>query len=298
MRKVAFAIGCFTVISPQLGQGAPSTDLVFCSKLADKTERIACYDAAARIAEARPRANADREPIKQIVAPLPAAQALAKAASFVPPEVVRTPFQGAYVSGGGSYGITEPLSTGGSPLMRGSGFSGTAAAGYNLQYDNLVLGLELSGRYGRESASASSLFIFTLNESGIVGSRTVWQFYSDASVHLSARAGLAISDTLIFAQAGVGAAHTKTQENFIGIGSICIQSTFVNGTFVCTATMPVPSSVSRNDEWSPSFNIGVGIEQNFGRWFARASGQAETVLYAATDPFWTVRAKGEVGFRF
>lgn len=298
MRKVVFAIGCFTIVSPQFGHAAPSTDLVFCSKLSDKTERIACYDAAARIAEAKSRHSADREPTKQIVAPLPATQALAKAASFVPPEVVRTPFQGAYVAGGGSYGITEPLSTEGSPTMRGSGFSGTAAAGYNLQYGNLVLGLELSGRYGRESASSSSLNIFDVNEFGLVGFRNVWQFYSDASAHVSARAGLAISDTLIFAQAGVGAAHTKTQRNAIGVGSVCLQSTFINGVLTCLSRLAVPSSVTRNDEWSPSFVVGVGAEQNFGRWFARASSQAETVLYAAADPFWTVRAKGEVGFRF
>src|SRR5262245_47935910 len=82
-----------------------SADLVFCSRLKDTRERIACYDAAARIAER----GAARSTVSGRSGAAPALAPIDSYAANFPLKATPVPpqrgFQGAYGAIGGTYGI-------------------------------------------------------------------------------------------------------------------------------------------------------------------------------------------------
>lgn len=280
----------------------PSEDLVFCSKLADSRERIACYDAAARIAAARgkqaapqaARAEGHRVPVVTKADPAPVM-------------TVPAPFAGYYAAGGVGYGIAEPRSfsiigpvvfTSGTENPQG--WSGGGAVGYNFQSGSLVLGLELSGRAGRESDSSSGVFVVT-QTNGLVTAQAPFfhEFNVDAGIHLSGRVGAAFGNTMVFAQAGIGAAHT-VEAAATGAGFLCTSLVFIGSILTCTAAVSTPATFVETTQWQPSALFGIGLEQNYGSWFGRFSAQAEGIKGPAgsNDFYWTTRALGMVGFRF
>jgi hypothetical protein len=301
----------------------------------EKAERIACFDAAARIATV---GAARKSPTVVVASPLAAAPVSEIRSVQIPPA-----FSGWYAGLGGSYGIGAPRRisafaslppiSGASFIDNGSpeGWSGSFVAGTNVLFGNLLLGLEASGRWGHESLSRSSTIpVSALDAEGntpqsgqIIGT---YKFDSDASAHISGRAGLWAGDTMVFAKAGIGATRITETVSFAGAGDICAAFGSSPPFFrtVCLFRRPIGSGSAAEARWMPSVILGTGVEQNFGNWFVRLGADAEAIIGAQatpgvrgflqpggdqisgssssgsgiTDYVWTVRASALVGLRF
>ena len=293
---------------PIAAHAAVSDDLVFCSKLTSPKERIACYDAAARIA-ARGTPGEKAGAVAIAPARMITKDAADHPAAYAAPPPERRPFHRAYVAAGGSYGIgdlvnffvADPIFFGFSGQGAPKGASFVGAGGFNLQTGHLVVGLELSGRYGSEKFD-QSFTAFTARQFGVIGSSTAtYRVNLDSSVHAAVRAGFAIDDTMIFAKAGAGVAHFNETSTSLVNASICTAAAIVAGQIVCTARVPITSAppTARN-AWLPSLLFGLGIEHNFGPVFGRLEAEAEvTKRYNdPTESFWTARAMAAIGVRF
>ncbi|CAN0006249.1 unnamed protein product, partial [Phaeothamnion confervicola] len=270
--RVAFVFVCAAIssVSATIANAAPSTDLVFCSRLPERSERLACYDAAARIAEARtgatptaPRPVAVRGATASVTAAAVSARE-AHAREIVPTKP--NPFQGYYAALGGSYGRSGVRSWSlfpTNPSYGGGGVAGdihprgpsvTGVVGYNLAFGQWLAGFEIVARWGDEkgqgqafnNASASS----TLNGS--------YRYRNDLGGHVAARLGFTMEETLIFGKVGIG--WTRIVETY----SYNIS--------------PLTDSVSTTTTtWTPSVVFGLGIEHNFGRAFARLTAEIEAI---------------------
>jgi SOS-response transcriptional repressor LexA len=159
------------------------------------------------------------------------------------------------------------------------GASLSGSLGYNIQFGNLVTGLELSGRYGRESFSDTGpLRSANFGETSLTGTATPSSgFNVDASIHAAIRAGLAFGDTLAFVKAGAGIAHASEFTRSDVNGTRCDLSGFAGNTLVCVQRSQLPSPVSSNQAWVPSVLFGLGIEHNFGPIFGRVEVEAEGI---------------------
>jgi hypothetical protein len=122
----------------------PSDDLVFCSRLASPRERLACYEAAARIAD-RGRMGA-KPPAVTPPPPDPGPRAIAVASA-------RQTHEGSYVFVFGGYnpGLTGSNSEFGKLNASAVGLG----AGYNFQYGSLVFGP--AGRLHRDFGERQAL---------------------------------------------------------------------------------------------------------------------------------------------
>lgn len=313
--RTTIAAGAATLIfSMAPAQADVSGDLVFCSKLSSPRERIACYDAAARIAanhthpaQATPRARA--AVITRDVADHPT-----PTSNFTLPPT-SNPFQGAYVALGGSFGLSGPRTTNLSSLFNfmteaahANGWSGAGAAGYNITVGRFLFGIELDGRWGDERGSVSKTATQpTPNFFNLFGSDTLsYEIKSDAGVHLSARIGATFENTLIFAKFGLGATHIVETLSRDGRGLLqCVPGPFFTCIGVVSAGMPLVAQ--SHSKWLPSGLFGLGIEQNFGSFFIRGQGELEVAPLQRTgfafgtvdsNLFWTVRATLALGMRF
>jgi hypothetical protein len=143
-----------------------------------------------------------------------------------------------------------------------------------------------------------------------------YEFRSDAGVNLAGRVGVVVSQTLVFAKAGVGVAHAEDRFTFQGSGAVCISPSFDNTT--CFSSVALGSATATIGRWSPSLLAGIGIEHNFGIFFIRAGAEIEGItglkgfsllsgpiatsgrfsVTASSEPFWTTRGTALVGFRF
>lgn len=273
---------------------APSTDLVFCSKLPDKTERIACYDAAARIAEAKPQAlpKTVSSPAAGSAAAISPAAASTMAKAAVPP-IAEPPnrFGGFYVAGGGSYGVASSrqffvsgttLPTSGD--IAPSGASGVLAFGYNMPVTNhWIIGIEFDARYGEESDTFTRMLPniptpFGLNTTMSMQHR--YKYNNDMAAHMALRAGYVIDNAMVFAKLGVGAARQRHE--FSLFESITFQG-----------FPPIEIALASKDAvWAPSFIGGLGFEYNFGRAFARLYGEVESI----NSKFFTATSGTNSGF--
>lgn len=180
----ACSLGLATVIASASAPFAAdvSADLVFCSRIADRAERMACYDAAARIAATRPQA------VKT-----PAAAPATRRPS--------SRFHGPYMAVGGSYGAVTPQNALSGPVSP-HGPSLAGAAGYNLVFGNMLFGTEIAGRLGAERATTAAANLF-------FGTFDTYSFTNAASIHASARAGFVSDDSLFFAKIGFGAVKVE-----------------------------------------------------------------------------------------
>jgi opacity protein-like surface antigen len=250
-----------TLLSLASAANAASDDLVFCSKLGDKDERIACYNAAASIARVKSR------PTRVTLASTGPIELGSDSYAKVPARTVTQPakFHGPYVAIGGTWGVGEQIGP-----LEPDGPSGVVAVGTNLQSGAFVLGAEIAGRYGAERDADSILLDLGFGPQFMSEKRN-----HDASLHALVRPGFAIDDTMIFVHAGFGGAHIKTWSTF------CLAGCFSIGA----------------QKWYPSALMGSGIEHNIGRAFARLTGEAEAVRIDQ-EFYWTARAKGMVGWRF
>jgi len=301
--RIMFVLAASVAASlPLAAQAAVSDDLVFCSKLTSPRERIACYDAAARIAATAGGRNRGAAAPAMVSAPA--------AAPYKAPPQEKTPFHGAYVSIGGAYGLGSPVnlstfdgiqqiySVTGSP----HGPSVVGSVGYNIQFGHLVTGLELSGRYGRERFSDTGPVVSVNGgEFGLIGTSSPSSgFNVDSSVHAAIRAGLAFGDTLAFVKAGAGMAHANEFARSDVKGTRCDFSIFVVDRFVCGQRGTLASIVNENNAWLPSVLFGLGIEHNFGPVFGRIEVEAEGIsrFNQNLDLYWTARAMAAIGYRF
>jgi hypothetical protein len=339
MRKLSALFLVALANIPFAARAAVSDDLRFCSNLTDRTERVACYNAAARIAEtARHRSKGAPTAAPAITMQSAPAGAVSPPYTMRSHEVPVSRFDGFYAAVGATYGVStaRPFSSFAFPAGGDSGEtmpqgpSGVATAGYNFTTGRLLIGLELDGRWGRETASTSTVQSFT-DPGGLFSNGTVSLTYkvtSDLAAHLSLRAGGLIGDTLLFGKVGVGAA--RVTDNYGADLTQLSSCGFI--TFPSCAFRQFGGAGSyETTKWAPSFLFGVGAEHNFGSFFVRVNAEAEMVgsqkynggttlpdgkqvsptgVVIGTGPggfigafsdfnsFWTARAGGMVGVRF
>jgi hypothetical protein len=300
-----------------------SDDLKFCGDLKSRAERLACYDAAARIAS-RP---APVRPVAARVAPLDAHAAVpAKAAVPAEPLLLRNPFDGYYAAIGGGYGagtrrdaslqgrftsgFQDQLS-----LPTTAGASGDFAVGRNIALGWGLVGLELDGRLGGEGGSStavSSPEFFTAASGTAVSS---YKYRNDAAFHAAVRVGAVFDDLMIFAKAGIGA--TRIRETFTsderGISLfICPERSPLNGCYAPGIAPPGLNS-TQVTSWLPSAIFGLGVEKNWGPVFGRLGADFEAVNHPTTwvvapgisgsssgagQLTWTARGTAMIGVRF
>lgn len=324
LRKLARAGDFMKVIIAVIGLSCFSTlacaevsdDLKFCGSLKSAAERLACYDAAARIAvkstPARPAAR---------VVPLDSQAALPFKAAVLDPPPARNPFDGYYVGVGGGYAIAtgrDGASLFGlfsqaffaSTSMHGANAS--VVAGRNIAVGWGIIGGEVSGRWSDEKFQDSQqarLDCCGLSFLGAPGLGT-YSYRNDAGIHAAIRAGAVFDDLLVFGKVGVGA--TRVSEAFTlderGIQR-CIEFNFGG----CVA-YSAPGSLSRiqTASWLPSVLFGLGVEKNWGPFFGRLSADFEAFNHKSTSVSgagisgssgvdhmsWTTRGTALIGARF
>jgi hypothetical protein len=302
---IVFSAAAF-IATPLTAAAQASPDLVFCSKMASPRERIACYDAAARIA------SVGKTTTRAVAAPIITREVADYPVNMAP--MAKNPFQGAFAAIGGSYGFSNPRSAnlatvgfGFSDMLSAKGWSGRAAVGYNATLGNFLFGAELAGRFGSETASVSTVSTGSTFFTGNGVAFSDYQIKNDAGLHVAGRIGMTFDQTLVFMRGGVGASHISERASFDARNfSSC--TNFFNG--VCTAFQSGILSTGAKSNWIPSAIIGAGIEQNFGAFFVRAEGEIEAVALhqtllggagnagTAAEPYWFARVMASVGVRF
>jgi hypothetical protein len=131
MRGLTWWIALFVVVLSTGANAGISDDLVFCSKLKNGRERLACYDAAARIEKAEPKKLHVKSPVH--VNDFETQQ-------IIPADSPKSNFDGLYVAAIGGYGFASqdtsiPVFGFGFPsvpLQSTSGWNVGGAVGYNL----------------------------------------------------------------------------------------------------------------------------------------------------------------------
>jgi len=226
-----------------------SEDLVFCSKLSDSRERLACYDAAARIDDraGRRRQKSKASHQRQASVALPPAKSLDIPQSGSAVALPLPAFSGGYV--GMTLGYRIPT---GRPELRDNsygdgqhtfvlpehmqGISAGAVFGYNFTSGGLLLGFEGRAQYDTSKAYKSAIgpgFDRTMpaplgggtcygcspdwidnvpmETSVLLSSKSRnWQKYkAPFSADASARVGAIWDDTLFFARMGAGAEYLE-----------------------------------------------------------------------------------------
>lgn len=140
-----FAVGCTHALA------GISDDLKFCANLASGKERLACYDAAARIEKQVPAAST----LARSSTPLNAHAAIPTRAGKAQPASKR--WEGFFVGAHGAYqfdGNSNYQYNGfaAQPVARRGWLAG-AQVGYNFQVDRMIFGAVLDGAYSDVSAS-------------------------------------------------------------------------------------------------------------------------------------------------
>jgi hypothetical protein len=288
-----------------------SDDLKFCGDLKSRAERLACYDAAARIAS-RP---ATVRPVAARVAPLDAqAASHAKALVFTPAQA-RNPFDGYYAAIGGGYGVGSgrdglvagPLVTGLVTLTSTAGPNVTTVLGRNIAFGWGIVGLELDARWAAEKGTGT---VSPLNFPNVGTPLLSYSYKDDAGVHAVIRVGATFDDLLIFAKAGLGA--TRVTESFTA-DERNVRQCFSFGPGGCVVLGP-PGTLGavQTSSWLPSAILGVGVEKNWGPVFVRFGADLEAFNHATTSVsatgvrgsststqiMWTTRGTAMIGVRF
>jgi hypothetical protein len=251
------------------------------------------------------------------------------------PVIAANPFLGGYIAGGGAYGVGSPRSFsvtssfggfGSDPGLFGNasplGWSGIAAAGFNMTFGPALIGIELDGRAGEEKFTRDGA---AANNSGLTPAGAIFyrsDFTNDAGVHLSGRLGAVFGDTLIFGKVGAGASRIKdgfAADQRAAFRCSSFGSVLVGFTSITTCNGPTVGGAGAftQTRWVPSLILGVGAERNIGAFFVRGAVEAETLtqdVLTITQPTapawsftgtasspnsqWTVRASVLAGLRF
>ncbi len=327
MYKVLLAALAAALICGRPAKADISADLKFCAGLSISKERLACYDAAARIEK-----RADRKVATRAAPSLSALNAMAYSLPAVPPKLR---FDGAYagVTAGYEFAMTAAKSGWNYDVpqdsLRGPRFG--AAAGYNVTSDRLLAGIELRGQYLNARNSASSLsgfgnptlphFLGSCWGCGQGPSATTWPgaISLNSSVlqnieisrrwqaDISVRGGVVIQDWLIFAKAGLGAEETRSVYTMDQSGSKTCNSPTVSAqqsgqmtnyyATGCSSIVSGPVTISTSWQLTPIAIFGMGVERNFGDYFARAEAEMTAHLVSG-GAYYTPSVNLTAGYRF
>ncbi|WGS21699.1 MULTISPECIES: hypothetical protein [unclassified Bradyrhizobium] len=306
-----------------------SEDLKFCANLKAGKERLACYDAAARIERTKPIANVS--PPAGVVKPAPIA---------TPPR--RSQFAGAYAGASGGYDIAS-MGTGNqsnfglTPYAPGGAVQGPsvgAFAGYNVVQGNLLVGAELRGRYSfakaedsvEPSPSSTPLPVWIGScwgcaPGGGISTDRVTLFsaprYSASyrrpyAADASFRVGFTASDWLFYGRAGAGIEKSESIYTADDSRSVyCYKPTIIqrpnsNGGIdylaaSCASQGNGPTTTSTLvNGYAPVVSIGAGVERNFNSLFVRA--EAELTGHSTPGSgftfYYTPSVSMALGYRF
>lgn len=222
-----------------VAQAEISEDLKFCANLKISRERLACYDAAARV-ENRTTSKAETtQPVVVKALPLQSKAALSR-------------FDRAYVAitGGYDFAQSKPNSVAGLAnttqfdAINGPKIGGVV--GYNATTGALLLGFEARAQYSFGDSHISN---------AAFGGTFTAKAQRPLSADVSTRAGLIFGDWLTYARVGAGAEQAKS-----------------------TFTAVLPGSVS-NTVWAsarPTVVLAAGVERNFADFFARVEAEMTT----------------------
>jgi len=337
MLKAIFAASAVVFMFTGLARADISADLKFCAGLKISKERLACYDAAARIEE-----RSEQKMLARPASPAP----LPKALTYTPPATpTQSGFDGFYVAAAAGYDIATTKSES-RPYFAGPGNDFSLftppdsvkgaklglVGGYNSSSGPLLLGLEARGTY--TFSSASSQAVNTLPDTRLptqIGWCTwgecipfstqplllssqvrkqlrlerPWQF--DAST----RFGVISGANLFFSKIGVGVEETASisVDDRSGVTTCpnpvtALQQapTFLPGNgpmmaLSCGAisTGSIQTSITRT--YSPVALFGIGIERNFGDYFARIEAEMTAHLVSG-GAYYTPSVNLTAGYRF
>jgi opacity protein-like surface antigen len=245
-------------------------------------------------------------------------------------------FAGAFAALTGGYDAAGDAASGNVySLLKGSKVGGLA--GYNATAGSLLIGLEARGQYSfaknstENSYSAPGFSIPTRLEylqcfgcaqsfldnypiptgynplalnydshTQIVHSRP-WQ------ADLSLRAGFAIQDWLVFGKAGAGAEQSTTVTTNDSTGTkycdpiLVRQRPEFNSVAIvavgCNSIAVGPKTVTTTTTYNPIALMGLGVERNFDRIFARAEAELVGHFYPGST-YYTPAVNISVGYRF
>lgn len=336
-----FAVLCFSS-TPLLAQ--TSADLRFCSGLSSSKERLACYDAAARVEKRDQR----RVAVRPAPARLPE-QESASALTLPAPQVTPSSrFDGAYVGVTGGYDV--PMTSHGAtrdqtynfeyPVVPYDSINGPKLgllAGYNATSGSLLLGFEARAQYNFNQTTSSAtnrapgpqlpwttLSMWcggcsqdSLDNYPLWGPSSYNVFSSTTqTVRLSRpwqtdfalRTGIVFQDWMIFGKAGVGVEAQRTISVSDGSASvICTQpimerrrpeySSVQIAVVGCGATSKGAITSTITNSINPTAIFGIGVERNFGNYFARAEAEMTAHLVSGST-YYTPAVNLTAGVRF
>ncbi|MGD9920905.1 MAG: hypothetical protein AB7V13_05595 [Pseudorhodoplanes sp.] len=321
--RMLFCAAVATVFLMSLPAGAAiSEDLVFCSKLTAPKERLACYDAAARIerlsASGQKRANAPSR-----LLPPPSAEGFA---SVERPDLHSSNFSGAYVFGYGGYAPSLNSIEYGHLNLTTFG----AGLGYNHVDGKFLIGIEARGAnsFGRnvtqiEASDVISPFPIVVSPGTaepVVGYKRISdrKFSAGVGGDISMRFGLIDDDWLFYGKIGAGLQDMVLAYDWTDGPYVCINPARQPGSpeIIIGCGEIRDDSVKRHSAWSGIATYlvaGIGVERNYGQLFARLEGEVKsfgpTFAYATggtintstqiTLPsFISFSANAAVGYRF
>lgn len=327
-----FFTACFFAFSHTEANAGISEDLTFCSNLKSSKERLACYDAAARIEKRKSTRSLSHT-----------------AVSAPPPSTPPSPkkFYGGYVVGLGGYDFggdhpgSSPFARPTLPMMQGA-LAG-AAAGWNFQSEGLLFGIEGRAFYSMSKAKRSDSFVrspisfpswtgwcqsfgdpfCTTNASApqFPFGLTYREAYSltntlerTAAFDASARFGGVIDDVLIYAKIGGGAEMIRSTT----VADSTARLTCNNPVSVVVPTGPDSGNayvvgcgsitggsvaVITTNSIQPYLTAGIGLEKNFGKLFARMEGEMQTHfmppgINGLGAVYYTTQVTAGLGYRF
>lgn len=295
-----------------------SADLKFCAGLSASKERLACYDAAARIEK-----HGERKAAALPVRPAPVANAMAYSPTPVLP---KSPFNGAYIGATGGWDVATapiydlPNRSFVVPIPETvSGAKVGLLGGYNVTSDRMLIGFEGRWQHNFSVATTSSRYSTAAQPLPFVTYSPERQFTVSSTitditrlshpdqVDFSLRGGIIFGDLLVFGKVGVGAESTKiiytkdARQNVQCISPIAhpfdqFGRSSVTG---CAATANGTVTSSSQNSINPIAVFGGGIEYNYGDVFARI--EAEMIAHFLGDygtPGYTPAANFTIGYRF
>jgi hypothetical protein len=285
-----------------------SDDLKFCGALKSGAERLACYDAAARIASRPTVARPARA-----ASPVDAQAAIPAKAPPPEPLPARNPFDGYYVAIGGGYGVASgrDVFVTGTTFDSAKGGSVNVVAGRNIGFDWGIVGIEVDGRWLGETATSSATILpsfFLDSGSGLAG----YRYQGDLAAHAALRVGVNYGDSMVFAKAGIGV--SRITETFVSDTTgihYCDPALFPIFGFSCSPSHFGGINSAKITTWVPSAIFGLGVEQNWGPLFGRlgvdfeatnhrrTTGDRALFFGSSVDQLtWTTRGTAMIGVRF
>jgi hypothetical protein len=211
------------------------------------------------------------------------------------------------VAGGGAYGASNNRSfnvsgtgnccifgiNGITGTVDPSGWSGAAVAGVNLVFGPLLVGLEMDGRFGGErqdkgGSPAQPQTTLVTDPKLTLAPMYSYRYRDEGAVHVAGRIGAAFNDTMVYFKIGGGLARIaetftadETGVSFCTQSGVLITPPFTVET-ICAVREQGGAASAVERHWRPSVLVGVGAEQNVGRFFGRLYGDMEFISLQTT----------------